>query len=93
MTSAAQIAWRTSACSGLVIAEVSPDAIAIGRKAAFSAGRFGSPKLTFEAPQVELTLSSSCSRRTSRNTCRPAVPIAPIGITSGSTTMSSRGMP
>ena len=28
-----------------------------------------------------------------RNTCRPAVPIAPIGITSGSTTMSSFGMP
>ena len=65
----------------------------MGRNAALRPVRFGSPKLTFEAPQVVLTRSSSCSRRSSRNTWRPAVPIAPIGITSGSTTTSSRRMP
>ncbi len=54
--------------SGLVIAEVRPDAIAIGRKAAFSAGRFGSPKLTLDAPHVVFTPSSSRSRRTIRKT-------------------------
>ena len=47
----------------------------------------------FEAPQVVFTPSSSWSRRTSANTCRPAPPMAPIGITSGSTTMSSAAMP
>ena len=47
----------------------------------------------FDAPQVVLTPSSSRSRRTSRKTWRPALPIAPMGITSGSTTMSSFGMP
>ena len=50
--------------------------------------RFGSPKLTFEAPQVVLTLSSSRSRRTSWKTCWPAWRSAPIGMTSGSTMMS-----
>ncbi|EKD59635.1 MAG: hypothetical protein ACD_54C01226G0001 [uncultured bacterium] len=47
----------------------------------------------FEAPQVVLTPSSSRRRRTSANTCWPAEPIAPTGITSGSTTMSCAGMP
>ena len=67
--------------SGFVIADVSPLAIAIGRKAPLMPSRFGSPKLTFDAPQVVLTPSSSRSRRTSANTWRPAVGIAPIGIT------------
>ena len=53
----------------------------------------GSPNATFDAPHVELTRSSSRSRRRMWNTCRPAVAIAPIGITSGSTTTSSRGIP
>ena len=55
--------------------------------------RLGRPKLMFEAPQVVLTPSSSRSRRTIRKTCWPAVGIAPIGMTSGSTMTSSRGMP
>ena len=93
ITSAAITAARTSVCSGLVIADVIPDAIAMVRNAPFSVFRFGRPKLTFDAPHVEFTPSSSCRRRTSANTCRPAVPIAPIGITSGSTTMSSLAMP
>src|SRR6188472_1362646 len=92
-TSAAFTAWSISAWSGLVIAEVSPDAIAMGRNAALRPVRFGSPKLTFEAPHVELTRSSSRSRPRRRKTWRPAVPIAPIGITRGSTTTSSREMP
>ncbi|MBI3648279.1 MAG: hypothetical protein HY240_05985 [Actinobacteria bacterium] len=86
-------ACRTSMCSGLVIAEVSPLAIAIARNAPFSPPRCGSPKDTFEAPHVVFTPSSSRRRRTRANTCRPAVPIAPIGITSGSTTTSEAGMP
>ena len=45
------------------------------------------------APQVVFTFSSVTRRRSSANTWRPAVPIAPIGITSGSTTMSEAGMP
>ena len=64
-TSAAMTQALTSGISGLVIAEVIPAAMAIGRKAALMPSRFGSPKLTFEAPQVVLTLSSSRSRRTS----------------------------
>ena len=51
------------------------------------------PKLTFDAPQVVLTCSSSRSRRTRCMTCLPAALTAPIGMTSGSTTTSSRGMP
>ena len=39
------------------------------------------------------TLSSILSFFTNSNTCWPAVAIAPIGITSGSTTMSAGGMP
>ena len=87
------IAAFTSAASGFVIADVRPDAIAIGRNAALIRSRSGMPKLTFEAPQVVLTPSSSRSRLTRRNTCWPAVAIAPIGMTSGSTMTSSRGMP
>ena len=41
ITSAAQTALRISSCSGLVIAEVIPDAIAIGRKAALRPGPVG----------------------------------------------------
>ena len=92
-TSAAMTARLRSGCIGLVIAEVIPDAMAMGRNAALIPSRFGRPKLTFDAPQVELTLSSSRKRPTSANTWRPAVAIAPIGMTSGSTTMSDAGMP
>src|SRR5688572_3995217 len=93
MTSAPMQAWIVSTCSGFVIAEVRPEAIAMVRKALLMPPRFGRPKLTLEAPQVVLTFSSSCSRRTSRMTWAPAWLIAPIGITSGSTTTSLAGMP
>src|SRR5690606_26856903 len=63
-TSAPMIAVISSACSGLVIAEVMPAPISMERKAALRPCRFGSPKLKFEAPQVVLTFSSSRSRRT-----------------------------
>ena len=78
---------------GFIIALDIPDAIAIGRKLAFIACRFGNPKDMFEAPHVVLTLSSSLKRRTSLKTCLPAVAIAPMGITKGSTTISEEGMP
>ena len=83
----------TSGISGLVIAEVMPLAIAIGRNAALMPSRLGRPKLTFDAPQVVLTPSSSRRRRTSVKTWRPASARAPMGMTSGSTTMSEAGMP
>ena len=44
ITSAALIAWSISPCNGLVIAEVRPEAIAIGRNAAFSAGAVRQPE-------------------------------------------------
>ena len=43
--------------------------------------------------QVELTFSSSRRRFRMWNTWRPAPERAPIGISNGSTTMSSRGIP
>ncbi len=58
MTSAPRQAWTVSTCSGFVIAEVRPEAIAMVRKALLMPPRFGRPKLTLEAPQVVLTLSS-----------------------------------
>ena len=86
-------AVRTPSAIGFVIADVRPEAIAIARNAPLIPSRFGRPKLTLLAPQVELTWSSSRSRPRIRNTWRPAVGIAPIGISSGSTMTSSRGMP
>ena len=50
----------TSECSGLVMAEVMPAPIAIVKKVALIPSRFGNPKLTFDAPHVELTFNSSC---------------------------------
>ncbi len=87
------IAVFTSACIGFMIADVMPAPIAIDRNVPVMAWRLGSPKLTLDAPQVVLTPSSLRSRRTRANTCRPAVPMAPIGMTSGSTTTSPAGMP
>src|SRR3954451_17773446 len=92
-TSAAMTDALTSGISGFVIAEVIPAAMAIGRNAPLMPSRFGRPKLTFDAPQVVLTRSSSRRRRTSWKTCWPACDSAPMGMTSGSTTMSERGMP
>ncbi len=93
MTSAPMTALITSMCMGLVIAEVSPAAIAMVKNALLMPSRFGKPKLTFDAPQEVLTLSSSRSRRTRRMTCTPAWLIAPIGMTKGSTTTSLAGIP
>ncbi len=86
-------ALTISSCSGFMIAEVIPAPIAMERKVALMPSRAGRPKLTFEAPQVVLTLSSFFRRPSRRNTCTPAWLMAPIGMTSGSTTMSLTGMP
>ncbi len=77
----------------LGLADVMPAPIAMDTKAALSPLRLGSPKLMFEAPHAVLTPSSSRSRRTMRKTAAPARLIAPIGMTSGSTTTSLAGMP
>ena len=55
--------------------------------------RCGRPKEMLDRPQVVLTFSSSRRRRSSAKTWRPASPSAPIGMTSGSTTMSCGLMP
>ena len=75
------------------MAEVMPAPITMARKLELSPCRFGRPKLMLEAPQVVLTFSSVRRRRIRWNTALPAWPSAPIGITSGSTTMSECGMP
>ena len=83
----------TGNATGFMIAEVIPAVIAIGKKALFIPCLFGSPNEIFEAPHVVLTPNSSRNLRTSANTCNPAVPMAPIGITNGSTTISCAGIP
>ena len=78
---------------GFVIADVRPAPIAIARNDGFRPGRLGRPKLTLDAPQVVLTPNSSRQRFRILNTDRPALAIAPIGITSGSMMTSSLGIP
>ena len=85
--------WLTGKDTGFIIADVIPATIAIGKNALLIPCRFGSPKEILDAPHVVFTPSSSRRRRTSVNTCKPALPMAPTGITSGSTTMSCAGMP
>ena len=75
------------------MADVIPAVMAALMNAALSPFLFGNPKLRFDAPHVVFTRSSLRSRRTSSSTWRPASLIAPIGITSGSTTTSLTGMP
>ena len=82
------LAWVTGKATGFMIAEVIPAPIAMGKKALLIPWRFGRPNDTFEAPQVVFTPNSSRRRRTNVKTCWPAVAIAPIGITNGSTTIS-----
>src|SRR5205807_6818040 len=93
MTSAAMHALTISRCIGFMIAEVSPAPIAMVRKVALMPSRAGRPKLTLDAPQVVFTRSSFLRRRSRCMTCTPAWLMAPIGMTSGSTTMSLAGMP
>ena len=76
-----------------MIAEVMPAPMAMVRKAALRRCRLGRPKLMFEAPQVVLHPNSSRMRRMIANAWRPAPPMAPIGMTSGSITTSWWGMP
>src|SRR5439155_5701900 len=92
-TSAAATARRTSSLSTFVMAEVMPAVAAMERNVAEGSCRCGRPNATFDAPHVVFTPSSSRRGRTGRKTCWPAVPIAPTGMTRGSTTTSSRPMP
>src|SRR5690606_9147103 len=87
-TSAALMASMISGSRGLVIADVIPAPIVIARKAALMPDLLGRPKLMLDAPHVVLTLNSSRRRRMRCRTWRPAVGMAPIGITRGSTTTS-----
>ena len=76
-----------------MIALVRPAEFAIGRKAAFSVWRFGSPKLMFDAPRHMLKPNSSWISRIVVIVVVTIVGSAPIGIASGSITMSSSAMP
>ena len=76
-----------------MIALVRPAAIAIGRNAAFSTSRCGSPNETFDAPRHMFTPSSSRIRLIVASVVRTACGSAPTVIASGSITTSSRAIP
>ena len=76
-----------------MIALVSPAAIAMGRNAAFSAWRWGSPKETFEAPRHMFTPSSSRISEIVLSVVVTASVSAPTVMASGSITTSSGGIP
>ena len=76
-----------------MIALVSPAAFAIGRNAAFSVWRFGSPKLMFDAPRHMFRPSSSRIARIVSIVVVTAWGSAPTVIASGSITMSSSAIP
>ena len=76
-----------------MIALVSPAAIAIGRNAAFSTCRWGSPNETFDAPRHMFTPSSSRIRLIVLSVVVTASVSAPTVIASGSMTMSSGAIP
>ena len=92
-TFAARTASISCGRQGFMIADVMPAPMTMGMKPALMPWRCGRPNEMFEAPQVVFTPSSSRRRRTRVKTCCPADPMAPTGITSGSTTMSCAGMP
>ena len=77
----------------LMIALVSPAAIAIGRNAAFSACRSGSPNDTFDAPSDMFTPRFSRISRIASSVIVTASVAAPTVIASGSIRTSSGGMP
>ena len=75
-----------------MIAEVRPQRMAIGRNVAPSTGRFGMPKDTLPAPRVMLTPNSSRISAIVSSVLLTSVVSAPIGIASGSMTMSASGI-
>lgn len=92
-TSAAITIVFTSGWSGFMIAEVIPLEIAIARKVPVMWFSVGRPKLTFDAPQVGVHLELVAQAAQEVEHLLAVVPMAPIGMTSGSTTMSLAGMP
>ena len=76
-----------------MIALVSPAVIAIGSQAAPRVCRSGIPKDVLDAPQVMFSPCSSRIRRIVSKVTSEVVVSAPIGIASGSITMSAFAMP
>ena len=76
-----------------MIALVRPAVIAIGRYAAPRVCRSGMPNETLDAPQVMLTPKRSLICRIVSRVTSEVVVSAPIGIASGSITMSAWAMP
>ena len=76
-----------------MIALVRPHCIAIGRNVAPSAWRPGMPNETFDAPRVMFRPNSSWISSMVRSVVFTSEVSAPIGIASGSITMSSSGIP
>ena len=76
-----------------MIALVRPEVIAIGSQVPLRVCRPGMPNETLDAPHVMLTPKSSRIRRITSNVTRVVVVSAPIGMASGSITMSACAMP
>ena len=76
-----------------MIALVIPTVIAIGSQVALRACRPGIPNETLEAPHVMFRPHRSWMRWMVSRAVRPTVGSAPIGMASGSMTMSSIAMP
>ena len=92
-TSAALTASTICGVRVSMIALVSPAVIAIGSQAAPSVCRSGMPKETLDAPQVMLRPCSSRIRRIVSRVTSELPVSAPIGMASGSMTMSALAMP
>ena len=76
-----------------MIALVRPAAIAMGRNAALSTWRSGSPNDTFDAPRHMFTPSSSRIRLIVASVVRTAAGSAPTVMARGSITTSSAAIP
>ena len=92
-TSAALTASTICGVRVSMIALVRPAVIAIGSQAAPRVCRSGMPNDVLDAPQVMLTPNSSRIRRIVSQVTSEVVVSAPIGIASGSITMSAWAMP
>ncbi len=92
-TSAALTASTICGVRASVIALVRPLAIAIGSHTELRVWRAGMPKDTLDAPQVMFTPKSSRMRRIVSNVTSVVPVSAPIGMASGSMTMSALAMP
>src|SRR5690606_31750477 len=91
--SVARTVSTTCGVRASMIALVNPAEIAIASQVALIVGRPGIPNDTLEAPHVVLRPQRSRIALSTSRAVRPTVPSAPIGMASGSMTMSAGAMP